>query len=97
MYSSDNNDPLKKHSANSGGNKLNDGHGSWVTISRVYPPNDLIIESLLRYYGIPVKICRKEIPQLPMSAGPMAEVLIAVPEEMVEDARDLLENRPTEP
>ncbi|MDD2510618.1 MAG: hypothetical protein PHP26_06365 [Syntrophomonas sp.] len=65
---------------------------SWITISKVYPPDDIVIESMLKFYGIPVRISRREIPQLPFSTGPLAEVIIAVPEEMVEEARDLLES-----
>ncbi len=69
---------------------------SWITISKVYPPNDIVIESMLKFYGIPVKVSRREIPQLPFSIGPLAEVTIAVPEELVEEARDLLESETTE-
>ncbi len=65
---------------------------SWITISKVYPPNDIIIKGLLESYGIPVRISRTEIPQLPVTIGPLGEVEIAVPETMVEKARDLLKN-----
>lgn len=64
---------------------------SWVTISKVYPPHDIVIESLLKFYGIPFRISRREIPQFPFTTGPLAEVTIAVPEDMVDEARDLLE------
>ncbi|MEN6350608.1 MAG: hypothetical protein ABFD08_14580 [Syntrophomonas sp.] len=66
---------------------------NWITISKVYPPHDIIIESMLKYYGIPVKIFRKEVSQLPFATGPLAEAAIAVPEAKVEEARDLLENK----
>ena len=65
---------------------------SWITISKVYPPDDIVIESMLKFYGIPVRISRREIPQFPFTTGPLAEVIIAVPEEMVDEARDLLES-----
>ncbi|MDD2372755.1 MAG: hypothetical protein WC109_02155 [Syntrophomonadaceae bacterium] len=64
---------------------------SWVTIEKVYPPQDLVISSLLKSYGIPVRILRREIPQLPVSIGPMAEVQISVPADLVEEARTLLQ------
>ncbi len=96
MYSSDDKDFLltnnKPQSANAETYK-----GNWITISKVLPPDDIIIESLLRGYGIPAKLFRKDISQFPLATGPMAEVYIAVPEELVEDARDLLENRLAEP
>lgn len=94
MYSSDDNNFLSTN------NKPQDAKaykGNWITISKVLPPDDLVIESFLRCYGIPAKLFRKDVSQFPMSTGPMAEVYIAVPEELVEDARDLLENRPDEP
>ncbi|HZK02450.1 MAG TPA: hypothetical protein VFC96_06285 [Anaerovoracaceae bacterium] len=68
----------------------NDFH--WIIISKVYPPDDIVIISFLKSYGIPVKISRKEIPQFPVAIGPLGETHIAVPEQMVEKARDLLES-----
>lgn len=52
----------------------------WVVIKKVYSPNDLIVESVLQSYGIPVKVLRKDVAQMPVSIGPLAEVKIAVPE-----------------
>ncbi|HBQ27706.1 MAG TPA: hypothetical protein DD791_15030 [Syntrophomonas sp.] len=73
----------------SGGNKpISD---SWVTIEKVYPPQDMVINSLLESYGIPVKIQRREISQFPVSFGPLAEVEISVPSDRVEEARTLLQ------
>jgi len=97
MYSSDDKDSILKDHNKSLKTNAENYKGNWITISKVLPPDDLIIESLLRYYGIPTKLFRKDIPQFPLAVGTMAEVYIAVPEEMVEDARDLLENRPIEP
>lgn len=64
---------------------------SWVIIARVYPPNDVIIESLLRSYEIPVKFIRESIGMVQgLSIGPLAEVKIAVPEELVSEASQIM-------
>lgn len=68
------------------------GKCSWKIIAKVYPPDDIIVDSLLKSFGIPVKTFRKEIPQMPVSIGPLAEVAIAVPEIIAEEARALLNN-----
>lgn len=62
----------------------------WVLLIKVYPPNDLIVESLLKSYGIPVKVIHHNIPQMPVTVGPLAEVSILVPDQVLADARDLL-------
>ena len=64
---------------------------SWVVITKVYPPNDMIVESLLTSFGIPVKTIRKEISQMPVAIGPLAEVAIAVPEFAVKEAKAFLD------
>lgn len=97
MYSSDDKESTPNNHDKSEHAKAENYKGNWITISKVLPPHDLIIESLLRGYGIPTKLFRKEISQFPLSTGPLAEVYIAVPEDLVEDARDLLENHPPEP
>ncbi len=63
----------------------------WIIISKVYSPEDMVIESLLKSFGLPVKVSRREVSQMPVNIGPLAEVEIAVPECLVEEARDLLE------
>lgn len=63
----------------------------WVIIKKEYTPNELIIKSLLDAYGIPVKILSKEVAQMPVSIGPLAEVKIAVPASEAETALQLLE------
>ncbi|MBC7076202.1 MAG: hypothetical protein H5T98_09115 [Syntrophomonadaceae bacterium] len=65
---------------------------SWIVVSKVYPPSDIIIESLLKSCGIPVKIFRREIPQIPVNIGPLGEIEIAVPGHMLESALALLKN-----
>lgn len=62
----------------------------WVIIKKVYSPNDLIVESVLQSYGIPVKVFRKDVAQMPVSIGPLAEVKIAVPETEAAAALSLL-------
>ena len=78
-----------------GGNKPTSD--SWVTIEKVYPPQDMVIISLLESYGIPVKIQRREISQLPVSIGPLAEVQISVPANLVDEAKTLLQKAVEEP
>ncbi len=63
----------------------------WVIIKKVYAPNELIIKSVLESYGIPVKIASKEVAQMPVSIGPLAEAKIAVPESEADTALKLLE------
>lgn len=65
---------------------------NWVIIKKVYTPNELIVESVLQSYGIPVRILRKEIAQMPVSIGPLAEVKIAVPETAAAVALSLLDD-----
>lgn len=64
---------------------------AWIVIRKVYPPDDIIMESLLISQGIPVKLLRKEVSQMPVTIGPMAEVKILVPESLAEDARNILD------
>lgn len=66
----------------------------WVPLVRVYPPNDIIIESLLRSQGIPYRMKHHGIPQFPMTVGPFAETLITVPEDWEAEARQLLQPCP---
>jgi len=64
----------------------------WSSIARVYPPQDLVISSMLKSCGIPFKLQRREVSQLPVSIGPLAEVEIFVPSAMADEARSLIEN-----
>lgn len=67
---------------------------TWVLLTDLYPPMDLVAESLFKSYGIPYKILRKEIPQFPISIGPLAEVKIYVPDILVDRAQKLLASLP---
>ena len=64
---------------------------NWVLLTKVYPPNDLVIESLLISYGILHKMIRHDIPQMPVTVGPLAEVKVMFPEQVVSEAQALLE------
>jgi hypothetical protein len=66
----------------------------WVTLVRVFPPDDIIIESLLRSQEIPYRIERNAISQIPLSVGPYAETVIKVPQEWETEALRLLEPVP---
>ncbi len=63
----------------------------WVLLSRVYPPNDIIIQSLLDSCGIPNRVIRNDVPQMPVTIGPMAEVRILVPGHWLDQAQALLD------
>jgi len=62
-----------------------------VLLTNVYPPNDLVIESLLNSYGIPHKVLRREVPQMPVTIGPLAEVKVLVPQQVLDQAKALLQ------
>lgn len=63
----------------------------WVVISKVYPPHDIIIESLLKSCNIPVQLLRESIGVVQgLSIGPLAEVKIAVPESKAKEAVELI-------
>jgi cobalamin biosynthesis protein CobD/CbiB len=63
----------------------------WVVIRKVYPPDDIIFESLLKSLGIPVRLLHEAIGSVySLNSGPLAEVKIAVPEICARDAQGLL-------
>ena len=66
----------------------------WVSLARVLPPDDIIIESLLRSQEIPYRIERNPISQIPLSVGPFAEAVVMVPQEYESEAKRLLEPVP---
>ncbi len=64
----------------------------WVIIKKVFPPDDAIIESLLRSFDIPVKLVQESIGALyGLSVGSLGEVKILVPESTAEEALTLLQ------
>ena len=64
----------------------------WVIIKKVYPPDDIIVESFLKSHDIPVRLIRESIGTVQaLSIGPLAEVQIAVPEIRSQEAIKLLD------
>lgn len=64
---------------------------SWVVIEKVFPPDDIIFESLIKSFGIPVRLIHESIGTVfGISSGPLAEVKIAVPELCAHDTKALL-------
>lgn len=66
---------------------------NWITVTKLFPPDDIIVESLLKFHDIPVRLIRREISGFPFSTGPLAEVIIAVPQEMAAVAYELIKSR----
>jgi len=66
---------------------------NWVKLVTVFPPNDTVLESMLRGCGIPVIIERAEVPQFPITIGPLAESKLLVPAERLHEARQLMETQ----
>ncbi|MGI5879820.1 MAG: hypothetical protein ACOX6L_04380 [Syntrophomonadaceae bacterium] len=65
----------------------------WVKLVTVFPPDDAVLESMLRSCGIPVLIERAEVPQFPITIGPLAESKLMVPAEHLQEARQLIETQ----
>ncbi|NLO21617.1 MAG: hypothetical protein GX119_06405 [Syntrophomonadaceae bacterium] len=65
--------------------------GPWICIKNSYPPDDLILVSLLRSHGIPVKTRSREVSQIPVGIGPLAETNIYVPEIIAGEASALID------
>ncbi|MDO4540765.1 MAG: hypothetical protein Q4B48_06680 [Syntrophomonadaceae bacterium] len=66
---------------------------SWTVIRQVNPPEDLIIESLLQSFAIPVRIIPRETlgSLYPTTIGPISRISIAVPSYLADKAVRLLE------
>lgn len=64
---------------------------SWVTVSKEYPPHDIIIESLLKSAGIPVWLKKREVTGFPVAIGPLAEVIILVPDNYINEAKSIID------
>ncbi|MGI6413830.1 MAG: hypothetical protein ACOXZ5_09395 [Syntrophomonadaceae bacterium] len=63
---------------------------NWIIVAKLHPPNDIIIESLLKSYQIPFRLIRREVSQFPVSIGPLSEVGIAVPEIVADEIKEAL-------
>lgn len=63
----------------------------WVLLCTVYPPQHLVIKSLLESAGIPVYLDYEAVsPAQGLTRGPLGEVRILVPQEDQEAARTVL-------
>ncbi len=74
---------------------------NWVVISTVSPPDDVLMESLIESFGIPVRLIHSLGSVFGLSVGPLGEVKLAVPEAYAARAKELLqaeleENKPQE-
>lgn len=85
------------HSVPPGREDINEEDLIWVTLVRVCPPDDIIIESLLRSQEIPFRTLRHAISQIPLTVGPYAETIIQVPRQWEEEAVKLLEPADEQP
>ena len=65
---------------------------AWEVIATVSPPNDVVLESLIQSFGIPVRLIHESIGSVfGLSIGPLSEVKIAVPEAYAQEAKQLLQ------
>jgi len=69
-----------------------DEHNSnWTVIAVVSPPEDVVLESLLQSFGIPVRLIHEAIGSVfGLSVGPLGQIKVAVPEAYADEAQQLL-------
>ncbi|MEQ8200835.1 MAG: hypothetical protein ABRQ24_05365 [Syntrophomonadaceae bacterium] len=63
----------------------------WVVIATVNPPEDALLESLIKSFGIPVKLIKSLGSVFGLAVGPLGEVKVAVPEAYAEQTQALLQ------
>lgn len=63
---------------------------AWVVIATVNPPDDALLESLIKSFGIPVRLIKPLGSVFGLAVGPLGEVKVAVPESFAEQTLDLL-------
>lgn len=66
-------------------------HSPWVVIATVNPPEDALLESLIKSFGIPVKLIKSLGSVFGLTVGPLGEVKVAVPEACAEQTQELLQ------
>lgn len=88
---------MLSHSVPPGREDINEKDLIWVTLVQVGPPDDIIIESLLRSQEIPYRTLRHAISQIPLTVGPYAETIIQVPRRWEAEALKLLEPADEQP
>jgi hypothetical protein len=69
----------------------------WTVIAVVSPPDDVLLESLIQSFGIPVKLIHEAVGSLfGLSVGPLGQIKVAVPEAYADEAKQLLEAKSEE-
>lgn len=63
----------------------------WVVIATVNPPEDAILESLIKSFGIPVKLIKPLGAVFGLAVGPLGEVKVAVREAYAARTQQLLQ------
>ena len=63
----------------------------WVVIATVNPPEDVLLESLIKSFGIPVRLIKSLGSVFGLTVGPLGEVKIAVPEAYAQQTQELLQ------
>lgn len=64
---------------------------AWVVIATVSPPDDVLMESLVESFGIPVRLIHSVGSVFGLSVGPLGEVKLAVPQAYATRAHELLQ------
>jgi hypothetical protein len=65
---------------------------AWVVIATLSPPDDVVLESLIQSFGIPVRRINESIGSLfGLTIGPLGQVKIAVPEAYAEEVKQLMQ------
>lgn len=64
----------------------------WVVIATLSPPDDVVLESLIQSFGIPVRLINESIGSVfGLTIGPLGQVKIAVPEAYAEEVKQLMQ------
>ncbi len=63
---------------------------AWVVIATVNPPDDALMESLIKSFGIPVRLIKPLGSVFGLAVGPLGEVKVAVPEGFADQTLELL-------
>lgn len=63
----------------------------WVVIATLNPPDDALLESLIKSFGIPVKLIKPLGAVFGLAVGPLGEVKVAVPEAYAARTQQLLQ------
>jgi len=62
-----------------------------VVVYKAYPPDEMVVASLIRSLGVPVRVWQEAVGSVyGITAGPLGEVKIAVPEMCAEEVKTFL-------